>query len=686
MPLDIQKVQESCVNLENSHKFLAEELLIPNLNNCDTVRINMFDNHLPQALVLSNPDFPNVFTNFENQIGKYSTSYKKASRKWEIIKKFKKNDMNYTYLLKDKENNLELFHVKPAERITERYGYTYKNLVLEKDTGDYIEKDEILYHSTTYDENMNFCYGKNLKAVFLAAYNLTYEDGIICSESAAEKLGSYAVDEIDISLNNNDILLNLLGNNKFYKAFPDVGEMCNSTILCSRRRIDYESMLFEMNSKNIKKINQDIDSIFFVNKDSVVYDIDVYCNGDPEVLKDYPYYNQLMKYYKMNYNYYYDVVTTIAPYMDDSSYTCSSDVKYFYKRSIDMISENTQFTFDGNAFDNMIVRIKTYNKKPLVTGSKITGRYGSKGVISKILPDSEMPMNEYGEVADIILNPFGVIGRENIAQLYEQELNFMGDQVVRQTKSMESVKEKFDHIMKFYKIVNSSQYEFIKKSVKTLGDKEEFINDSYEHGLYIHQPPFFDNITIENMNKLYEEFGWEPYKCTIGGKEIEKPLVIGNLYYLRLKHDPSTKLSARSSGDLSLNNIPSKSSSFKYHTTLFSKTPVRCGEMEFTSLLLTQNMPLVMRYLAQTSTNPEERKNFNTALLTRNVFDIDKINLTGNKSITSRIVKTQMLTLGLINKKSVPEIEEELESVNEQLNELEEVMLSETLEGDSEEE
>jgi len=500
---------------------------------------------------------------------------------------------------------------------------------------------------------------------------MTYEDGIICSESAAEKLGSYSVDEIDISLNNNDILLNLLGDNKVYKAFPDIGERCESTILCSRRRIDYESVLFEMNSKNIKKINPDIDSNFFVSQDSIVYDVDVYCNGDPENLKEFPYYDQIMKYYDMNQKYYYDIVTTIAPYMEDENYNCSSDVKYFYKRSIDMISGNTQFTFDGNAFDNMIVKIRTYNKKPLVLGSKITGRYGSKGVISMILKDSEMPTNEYGEHAELILNPFGVIGRENIAQLYEQELNFMGDQVLRQTKSMDSLKDKFNHIMKFYKLVNKEQYEFIKKTVTTNGDKEQFIEESYEHGLYIHQPPFFGNITVEGMSDVYKEFGFEPYHCTIGGKEIEKPLVIGNLYYLRLKHDPSTKLSARSSGDLSLNNIPSKSNSFKYHTALFSRTPVRCGEMEFNSLLLTQNMPLVMRYLAQTSTNPEERKNFNTALLTKNVFDVDKIDLVGSKSIVSRIVKTQMLTLGLVNKQSIPEIEEEIENVDSELDELE---------------
>jgi hypothetical protein len=114
-----------------------------------------------------------------------------------------------------------------------------------------------------------------------------------------------------------------------------------------------------------------------------------------------------------------------------------------------------------------------------------------------------------------------------------------------------------------------------------------------------------------------------------------------------------SKLSARSSGELSLNNTPSKSSSFKNHTALFSTTPIRVGEMEFTSFLLTKDMNTVLRYLAQNSNNPEERRNFIKALLTHNnIFDIEKIEKIKDnktKSITGQIVKTQLMALGIEN-------------------------------------
>lgn len=90
-------------------------------------------------------------------------------------------------------------------------------------------------------------------------------------------------------------------------------------------------------------------------------------------------------------------------------------------------------------------------------------------------------------------------------------------------------------------------------------------------------------------------------------------------------------------------------------------------EMEFMSLLLTKNIKLILRLFAQTSTNPEERKNFNTALLTRNVFNIEKIELLGNPSITSQIFKIQMLALGLENKRSLEDVVDNIEDYEDNL-------------------
>ena len=269
-----------------------------------------------------------------------------------------------------------------------------------------------------------------------------------------------------------------------------------------------------------------------------------------------------------------------------------------------------------------------------------------------ILDDEEMPVNEYGEHAEMILNPLGVIGRENIAQLYEQELNFLADTCLRQTLDMDNVDEKIEHIRKFFTIVDPKDtLEVIDEFLQSATDeeKEEFLDDCYNRGLFIKQLPFFGNISMKEMIDLYGIFGYHPYTFTWDNQEIEEPLIMANMYTLRLKHDPKSKFSARASGELSINNIPSKSSSFKDHNALFSKTPVRMGEMEFVSLELMKDMDIIIKYLKQTSSNPGERAHFNEELLTRNIFDIDRIGLVGSPSITSQIIKTYFLSIGLEN-------------------------------------
>ena len=54
----------------NPHFCFSEELLSPFVNNCDTQRLQMFSNHINQTVHLAKPEFPRVFTGFENQVGK----------------------------------------------------------------------------------------------------------------------------------------------------------------------------------------------------------------------------------------------------------------------------------------------------------------------------------------------------------------------------------------------------------------------------------------------------------------------------------------------------------------------------------------------------------------------------------------------------------------------------------------
>jgi DNA-directed RNA polymerase subunit beta len=79
-----------------------------------------------------------------------------------------------------------------------------------------------------------------------------------------------------------------------------------------------------------------------------------------------------------------------------------------------------------NAGVNMLVRVYLAQKRKIMEGDKMAGRHGNKGVISKILPEEDMPFLPDGTPVDIVLNPLGVPSRMNIGQILETHLGYVG--------------------------------------------------------------------------------------------------------------------------------------------------------------------------------------------------------------------------------------------------------------------
>src|SRR5205085_7381892 len=74
---------------------------------------------------------------------------------------------------------------------------------------------------------------------------------------------------------------------------------------------------------------------------------------------------------------------------------------------------------------NELVRVYVAKKRKISEGDKLAGRHGNKGVISKIVPEEDMPFLEDGRPVDIILNPLGVPSRMNIGQILETHLGWV---------------------------------------------------------------------------------------------------------------------------------------------------------------------------------------------------------------------------------------------------------------------
>ena len=73
---------------------------------------------------------------------------------------------------------------------------------------------------------------------------------------------------------------------------------------------------------------------------------------------------------------------------------------------------------------NELVRVYVAKKRKIAEGDKLAGRHGNKGVISKIVPEEDMPFLPDGRPVDIVLNPLGVPSRMNIGQVLETHLGW----------------------------------------------------------------------------------------------------------------------------------------------------------------------------------------------------------------------------------------------------------------------
>ena len=90
------------------------------------------------------------------------------------------------------------------------------------------------------------------------------------------------------------------------------------------------------------------------------------------------------------------------------------DVKTFSRAAGDDLSPGV----------NDLVRVFVAKKRKIPEGDKLAGRHGNKGVISKIVPEEDMPFLEDGTPVDVILNPLGVPSRMNIGQILETHLGW----------------------------------------------------------------------------------------------------------------------------------------------------------------------------------------------------------------------------------------------------------------------
>lgn len=162
----MQTTINDLVNLDiPPNHICAEELFIPNANKVNSNRGVLFAAHVAQIPVLKDPEKPLVFSRFENMIGDYSaTGYEVSDDDYKVLKKIVRNKYNYVLVLKSKTDGH--YHIKEFNEvfwITEKYGYKFNDFMSDAKE---INKGDVLFANTSYDDEMNFQYGVNLRAMY----------------------------------------------------------------------------------------------------------------------------------------------------------------------------------------------------------------------------------------------------------------------------------------------------------------------------------------------------------------------------------------------------------------------------------------------------------------------------------------------------------------------------------------
>ena len=627
------------------HYFLGEDLLTPNVNKCDGGRLNMFISHLAQFLTLDSSEVPKVFTRFENQIGKYSQGmgYTSLQEDATFITEISLNDHERFFFFLYGDDSIDVVQYSSSNKMTESYGYVNELVMPDASPGDELPKGTLISHNRMYDAHLNMKYGVNLKTIFLAKDGLTFEDGIIVSQSAAAKLGHTAVHEAIVSVNNNDVLINRYGDRNNYKPLPAVGEKILDSILCARRRINYATVLTDF-KENDRQLDVANDTLFYF--DGVVESVEVFSNlSEEEISKEY---NAPIKALRDERREFYNKIKEAIDEFKSEGYRLRDNCGFLLQKVNDYLG-GKKFSYDKSEFEGTIIKVKIRETVPLRIGSKITGRYGNKGLVSTILPDSEMPKSEDGEVPEVVLNSLGVIGRMNIAQLYEHELNFIAEEIVRRNRDDDE--GLLREILEFYDMLETGQGDFVRKALEGK-DPSPYLEEVRRDGLVIHQPPFYENTGPDQMIAVYDHFGVEKKKF----EGIEQPLVFGSLYFIKLRHESIGKFSARSAGQVSLLNVPFKSNEMhRKGTAPHNNSPIRFGEQELFNMILLANKEDgakgVINFLRHYSSHNVERRNLLQKLLRVDPDRIDGMTEDGtsDKMITNaaQVIRSFFAGMGI---------------------------------------
>ncbi len=426
--------------------------MIPFLENDDANRALMGSNMQRQAVPLLVPESPIVGTGMEYKAARDSGVCVLAT-KGGVVEKVSADEI--VVLNDDKE--LDRYKLIKFTRSNQGTCINQRPIVA---AGERVEAGDIIADGPS-TQNGEIGLGRNILIGFMTWEGYNYEDAILINEKLVKEdiFTSIHIEEYEVEARDTK-----LGPEEITRDIPNVGE----------------DALRNLDERGIIRIGAEVESgDILVGK--------VTPKGETELTAE----ERLLR----------AIFGEKAREVRDTSlrvphgeYGIIVDVQVFTRANGDELSPGV----------NQVVRCYIAQKRKISVGDKMAGRHGNKGVISRILPEEDMPFLEDGTPLQIVLNPLGVPSRMNIGQVLEVHLGY---------------------------------------AAKALGWKIA--------------TPVFDGANEEDIMDALEQAGYNRNGKSVlydgrTGEPFDNPVTVGYMHYLKLHHLVDDKIHARSTGPYSL--------------------------------------------------------------------------------------------------------------------------------------
>ncbi|BAW19249.1 putative DNA-directed RNA polymerase subunit beta [Ralstonia phage RP12] len=615
--------------------------------------------HTSQCLVIAKPTPRRIQTGAEIQYGRatFSTKVERDCRIMAMIPFYNTKMVGTeairhnpeTVLIVEYQDDGEIDCISMKEYFSNHqyFGFPYKNTDAARNLrvpdprtglgGSDLLGGTILQDSPSKRPDGNYCYGINLNVMF-ASFPEVAEDGVLLSEEAVPWLKTRKYEKRTVSYGSTHFALNIYGDENNYKPFPEIGDYVRADgLLMALRSYSDAYSAVEMSAAASREVNYVFDKLTYVtpaHEEGMALGrgrvIDIRVSHDvsrtpfaPNICNE-----QALKYDRAARVFYkevlrqYHVLKGNKPKTGKNALRISHNFKNLVKHAYSVMQEEAtneeqrvQKIYRASPMDDFTIEFVVEYESTPTCGYKITDCWGGKGVVVKIVPKEDMPVDAAGNRAHIVMDAGATVSRQNLGRLYEQAYNAASRDLVKEFCDLFGVaypdihgqkltladkmrvEEAFknhhtdsranhawDRFLSYIEIINMEMAEFY-YDVARKGKRAEHMISLLEDGIYLFHPSNNDRELPDAVDAIMKDYMPHMSRVTYRGNSgrmvtTKEPILIGECYFILLEKTGDDWTSV-SSGKLQNFGILSHINNQDKHASPWRQQAIRAwGETE----------------------------------------------------------------------------------------------------------